>query len=48
MAGRRVLDVGCGSGPLLAALRDHGAIVSGFELSAEMIDLARRRVLEAC
>jgi hypothetical protein len=29
VAGRRILDVGCGSGPLSAALRDRGAIVSG-------------------
>jgi ubiquinone/menaquinone biosynthesis C-methylase UbiE len=42
--GRRILEVGCGSGPLMAALRDKGAIVSGFDLSAEMIDLARRRL----
>lgn len=44
VAGRRVLDAGCGSGPLTAALRDRGAIVSGFDLSAAMIDLARERL----
>ena len=27
--GRRVLDAGCGSGPLTAALRDKGADASG-------------------
>ena len=42
--GRRVLDAGCGSGPLAAALRDSGAIVTGFDLSAVMIDLARQRL----
>jgi SAM-dependent methyltransferase len=42
--GRRILDVGCGSGPLSAALRDKGAIVSGFDLSAAMIELARKRL----
>ncbi|MFI5709830.1 class I SAM-dependent methyltransferase [Kribbella sp. NPDC051620] len=44
--GRHVLEVGCGSGPLMAALRDRGAIVSGFDLSAAMIELARRRLGE--
>lgn len=42
--GQRVLDAGCGSGPLAAALRDRGAIVTGFDLSAAMIDLARQRL----
>ncbi|RPE46926.1 AhpC/TSA family protein [Streptomyces sp. Ag109_O5-1] len=28
VAGRRILDAGCGSGPLFAALRDRGANVS--------------------
>ena len=28
VAGRRILDAGCGSGPLFAALRDRGAIVA--------------------
>jgi len=46
VAGRRILDVGCGSGPLSAALRDRGAIMSGFDLSAEMLDLARERLGE--
>ena len=44
VAGRRILDVGCGAGPLSATLRDKGAIMSGFDLSAEMIQLARRRL----
>jgi ubiquinone/menaquinone biosynthesis C-methylase UbiE len=44
VAGRRILDVGCGSGPLFAALRDRGAIVSGFDSSAGMLGLARRRL----
>ncbi|TWD80017.1 methyltransferase family protein [Kribbella amoyensis] len=46
VTGRRILDVGCGAGPLSAALRDRGAIVSGFDLSSAMIDLARRRLGE--
>ena len=40
----RILDVGCGSGPLLAALRDRGAIVTGIDKSAGMLELARRRL----
>ena len=44
VAGRRVLDAGCGSGPLFAALRDRGAIVTGFDSSAGMLALARRRL----
>ncbi|MET8169050.1 class I SAM-dependent methyltransferase [Streptomyces sp. NPDC005329] len=44
VAGRWILDAGCGSGPLFAALRDRGAIVSGFDASAGMLELARRRL----
>jgi SAM-dependent methyltransferase len=44
VAGRRILDAGCGSGPLFAALRDRGAIVTGFDKSARMLELARRRL----
>ncbi|WP_432052898.1 class I SAM-dependent methyltransferase [Streptomyces xiamenensis] len=42
--GRRILDAGCGSGLLYAALRDRGALMSGFDSSAEMLELARRRL----
>ena len=44
VAGRRVLDVGCGAGPLFGSLRDRGAIVTGIEPSAKMLELARRRL----
>ena len=44
VTGRRILDAGCGSGPLLAALRDRGAVVTGFDKSAGMVELARRRL----
>ncbi|MGN6791179.1 MAG: methyltransferase domain-containing protein [Streptosporangiaceae bacterium] len=44
VAGRRILDAGCGSGPLFAALRDRGAIVTGFDKSGGMLELARRRL----
>jgi SAM-dependent methyltransferase len=44
VTGRRILDAGCGSGPLSAALRDQGAILAGFDSSAGMIEQARRRL----
>jgi ubiquinone/menaquinone biosynthesis C-methylase UbiE len=44
VSGRRILDAGCGSGPLSAALRDRGALVTGFDSSAKMVELARRRL----
>jgi ubiquinone/menaquinone biosynthesis C-methylase UbiE len=44
VTGRRILDVGCGAGPLLAGLRDRGAIVTGIDQSAGMVELARRRL----
>jgi SAM-dependent methyltransferase len=44
VAGRRVLDAGCGSGPVLAALRDRGAIVTGFDSSPGMLAQARQRL----
>ena len=46
VAGRRVLDAGCGSGPLSAALRAQGAVVTGFDASAAMVALARERLGE--
>lgn len=42
--GRRVLDAGCGSGPLSAALLAKGAIVTGFDSSPAMVELARQRL----
>ena len=44
VAGRRILDAGCGSGPLSAALRDRGAVVTGLDSSAAMLELARLRL----
>ena len=44
VAGRRILDAGCGSGPILEKLRDRGAIVTGFDASAGMLALARERL----
>ena len=44
VAGRRILDAGCGAGPVSSALRDRGAIVTGFDRSAKMVELARQRL----
>ncbi|MGW3353285.1 class I SAM-dependent methyltransferase [Nonomuraea rubra] len=44
VTGRRILDAGCGSGPLFSALRDRGAVVTGIDASAGMLELARRRL----
>lgn len=46
VAGRRILDAGCGAGPLFASLRDRGAHVSGFDFSSTMVGLARKRLGE--
>lgn len=44
VSGMRVLDAGCGHGPLAAALQERGAVVSGFDLSPAMIAIARERL----
>jgi SAM-dependent methyltransferase len=47
---RRVLEVGCGNGLLLEALRKRfpGAELTGLEFSPEMAELARRRGVDRC
>ena len=44
VAGRRILDAGCGFGPLFAELRDRGAVMFGIDLSPGMLEVARRRL----
>ena len=44
VTGHRVLDAGCGSGPLSAALSAKGAIMTGFDSSPAMLALARQRL----
>jgi trans-aconitate methyltransferase len=39
--GERILDVGCGTGQLAAQIAQHGAKVTGFDYSAQMIEKAR-------
>jgi ubiquinone/menaquinone biosynthesis C-methylase UbiE len=46
IAGMEILDAGCGSGPLMEALRGKDAVVSGFDLSPAMVELARQRLGE--
>ncbi|MGW4801941.1 class I SAM-dependent methyltransferase [Nonomuraea sp. NPDC004297] len=44
VTGRRILDAGCGAGPVSVALRDRGAVVTGIDASAGMLALARERL----
>ncbi|MEE6272759.1 class I SAM-dependent methyltransferase [Georgenia sp. MJ206] len=46
VSGRRILDAGCGAGPLSAAIRAKGAVITAFDTSAAMVDLARERLGE--
>jgi SAM-dependent methyltransferase len=43
MSAKRVLDVGCGSGPLFTPLAEKGIHVTGFDPAENMIALARRQ-----
>jgi SAM-dependent methyltransferase len=42
--GKRVLEVGCGTGPVTEWLVDKGAVVVACDVSAAMLDIARSRV----
>jgi ubiquinone/menaquinone biosynthesis C-methylase UbiE len=44
VADLKILDAGCGSGPLMEALLAKDAVVSGFDLSPAMVELARQRL----
>lgn len=44
LEGKRVLDLGCGSGDLTVLLALAGARTTGVDLSPGMVDVARRRV----
>jgi SAM-dependent methyltransferase len=44
VTGLDVLDAGCGSGPIMEALRERGARVRGFDLSPAMVQIARERL----
>jgi SAM-dependent methyltransferase len=45
--GKRVLEVGCGTGVFLRAAADRGAQVVGVDASSSLLELARERVPEA-
>lgn len=47
LRGRRVLDVGCGPGPLARLLAHRGARVVGIDLSPRMVEIARQDAKEA-
>ena len=44
LTGLRVLDAGCGTGAMSAALAERGATVVGVDISPALIDIARRRM----
>lgn len=46
-AGRRALDIGCGTGSLAIASARRGAQVTGIDISPHMLDIARRKVEQA-
>lgn len=48
VTGKRVLEVGCGAGPLTEWLVDHGAAVTAMDLSPEMVRLALDRLGDRC
>jgi ubiquinone biosynthesis O-methyltransferase len=47
LAGKRVLDVGCGDGAYSIEAAKRGAVVTGIDTSVEMLAAARRRAEEA-
>ena len=46
LAGKRLLDVGCGDGTYAIAAAERGASVTGVDLAAPMLEAARRRAAE--
>lgn len=47
LAGKRVLDVGCGGGLLSEAMCERGATVTGIDLSDKALSVARLHLLES-
>lgn len=46
-SGSTVLDIGSGPGHVAGALAEHGAVVTGIDFSAKMVEVARRHYPEA-
>ncbi|GAB6140295.1 bifunctional 3-demethylubiquinone 3-O-methyltransferase/2-octaprenyl-6-hydroxy phenol methylase [Methylosoma difficile] len=46
LAGKRLIDVGCGGGILTEALAKHGADATGIDLSEDLVDIADLHGLE--
>ena len=44
VSAKRVLEVGCGAGPLTEWLADQGATVTAIDVRTEMVRLARARI----
>lgn len=47
LRGARVLDAGCGAGPMSVALAERGADVLGVDISPALLEVAARRMPEA-
>jgi 2-polyprenyl-6-hydroxyphenyl methylase / 3-demethylubiquinone-9 3-methyltransferase len=47
LAGRRVLDVGCGGGLLAEAMARNGGLVTGLDLAEDLLQVARLHALES-
>jgi 2-polyprenyl-6-hydroxyphenyl methylase / 3-demethylubiquinone-9 3-methyltransferase len=47
LAGRKVVDVGCGGGLLAEAMARKGAVVTGIDLADDLLQVARLHALEA-
>ena len=47
LAGKRVLDVGCGGGILAEAMAKHGATVTGLDMAEKPLKVARLHLMES-
>ncbi|NIA02474.1 MAG: methyltransferase domain-containing protein [Nitrospirae bacterium] len=43
LKGKRVLDIGCGTGRIIQMLREHGAEIVAFDISEEMLGIVNRK-----